>query len=827
MGLHLEDSDLDAERQRGSTSELTASSISSPMSSSSSPAHPLSMTLLSAAPQSQKQRPSSPLLRSRKSRPLLPRASPCVPSGSSHPPTVGTHTNDMQSGDGEADDYQTHSEDKDFMTAGSSGDIKGSAISESSRSKLGQRGAKRLGAKRREVYDRDDVPTTTEQTAQAPASESNAPSSRPTTPAPPSEEQVFSITPTASARQSAAISPAPSPSPSPASSLSLLPMKSMKSLRTLRVKASRRMLTIDQDNENSPASVLKSRPHAIRPSNSIPNDASTSQDGGHNASSGSKASSPVPSLRPLTPDASPAKQLRTLRRKKHFNIIQSSTTSPSVVPAVSENNASDVQPIAITLNLRPSQRDLKSSPTPPPRPKSPLSLSRPQSLILRRPPSRPLSIVAPPPEESETGSSVGTASPPLTPTHASAPAPPSLASVSAPLAFPEPPSPILPSVPPSTAPTGLSTSLIPQPLPTSPTLASAPVLQAPAHASFISTSSTTTSTPSSSPVKLGHPSRPYYSAIRKGGVTGNSSPPSSRPTSFSGPSPTHASSSSSATAIPTSSSSSSSSRPKSYTPSTSTSTALLSHFNSVAGGTPASTSAASRHMSMSSLFIGTPPHSSPFSAFAVLDDDEEAEVDAVTEDQAAPTTPSPGLLSFSLSAASRRLSGGRASHTPFPNLAQAHGHGNGHRQTMSTGNQAEASGARSTTPSPRIAHRNTIGFSMSGETELRMALATAAAANEGVDETAGANSDKRKSAGGAGGFAFRFRERSSLSPPPSASALPVDDADPGFGFGRMSPPPVSALLGAQMREAEGHSNNSFIGRVKKLRKGLKDMMLLS
>ena len=70
----------------------------------------------------------------------------------------------MQSGDGEADDYQTHSEDKDFMTAGSSGDIKGSAISESSHRKLGQRGAKRLGAKRREVYDRDDVPTTTEQT---------------------------------------------------------------------------------------------------------------------------------------------------------------------------------------------------------------------------------------------------------------------------------------------------------------------------------------------------------------------------------------------------------------------------------------------------------------------------------------------------------------------------------------------------------------------------------------------------------------------------------------------------------------------------------------
>ncbi|KIM35008.1 hypothetical protein M413DRAFT_369944 [Hebeloma cylindrosporum] len=134
-----------------------------------------------------------------------------------------------------------------------------------------------------------------------------------------------------------------------------------------------------------------------------------------------------------------------------------------------------------------------------------------------------------------------------------------------------------------------------------------------------------TNSPGSSPVRLGHPSRPYYTAIRKGGI----SPSPSRPSSLSGPSP------------------SASTRPQSYQPPTSF----------PFGTSLETTSTSARHLSMSAMFVAPSSSQGMFSAFSVMDADSDnhqrdtgCEDDEDEEDllRIVPPTPAPSRFSFSL-----------------------------------------------------------------------------------------------------------------------------------------------------------------------------------
>ncbi|KAF8872925.1 hypothetical protein CPB84DRAFT_1798833 [Gymnopilus junonius] len=832
------------------------------------------------APQSQKEKqganPNSQPFTLRKGDLIV---SPCVPFGSSNPSTavVGTmHADEVGLRDDNGPSVP--------VTAHSS---KGIAISSVQR-------PKRLGVALRRREDRDVPTATTLAHAKSSPSEklnttaNDATQSRSITdPAAslrdplldthspsqryslPSEEQAVTPPPTRS------LSPSPTRhSPSP------LKMKSMKSLRALRPKLSRRMLNIDEGHDNTKSKPTHQPVHGpTSTANHLEQEQGQEQESlSHEPTpllplnlDGSKPSSPspIPSL-PTDTSPSPSRQLqlRTLRRKKHLNVnvnvMQSSITVPlSGSGADGHDGVAEVQPIAISLNLRTSQRDLKAkvASTLTPRSKPPLSLSpsrqqlRPQAskadILPKRKSSQPLvplsvSVVIPG-SESGSNSDLTSLSPPLTPTHtwslrlylsksSLSSLPPSSSS----------PPPQLYAVPTSTSTT---------PTPTDPRSITKP-----------------TTPPPASPVKLGHPSRPYYSAIRKNGISSGSSPPPSRPTSLSGPSP-----SSAPTATPKPPSSSGS-RPKSYTPPTTTtplspslpssSSALLNHFSSSTA--PTGTSVASRHLSMSAMFISpaysplsfssSSSPSSPFSAFSVLEDEDDDDADnnsaIADDDDAFPPSraPSPGLISFSLSAAGRRLSGSsRASHDRdrnhgvFSHLlshGREHGHRQGHRQTLSLSTSASSQPKTSSNDTSFSAnagvevrpHRNTIGFSMSGQTELRMALATAAAASAtsaGVSQGVGSETESANARGASstrsGGFVFKFRERSSLdedqiqsSNPDSASTsagYPEDDGE----FGRVSTHGQERIRG----DSEQHSSNSFMGRVRKLRKGLKDMMVLS
>ncbi|KJA20547.1 hypothetical protein HYPSUDRAFT_55998 [Hypholoma sublateritium FD-334 SS-4] len=248
----------------------------------------------------------------------------------------------------------------------------------------------------------------------------------------------------------------------------------------------------------------------------------------------------------------------------------------------------------------------------------------------------------------------------------------------------------------------------------------------------LSTPSTSPEDPSESPtstrsVRLGHPSRPYYSAIRKGGI----SPSSSRPTSGLSSSP----------------------------PSRRQSTP------SPASPLPAT----SRRLSMSTMFY-SPGYSQPavnaLSVFA-LPDDEDANDANDTETPVLPPTPAPGAARFSFSLPRR------AKERPLS-------HGEQHAHTVS---YARSAG--------RGYRGSGVGFSMSGQTELRMALAEDAA-SAGITEDG-----------------FRFRA-TPLVPPVSDESDRREGGSGAVGVG-----------------ADAASGGSFMGRVRRLRRGLKDMLFMT
>ena len=221
-------------------------------------------------------------------------------------------------------------------------------------------------------------------------------------------------------------------------------------------------------------------------------------------------------------------------------------------------------------------------------------------------------------------------------------------------------------------------------------------------------------TRNSLPVRLGHPSRPYYTAIRK-----NISPPTpsrSRPQSVEAPM---------------------------------TSTATMTN--------------ASRHLSMSAM----PP--SAFSTLGVDDDNGDFEV------HSGPTN----SARLSLSSSLHRQS--------YDNRTQTHTH---NAQSLSRA----ANG--------KISNRsNGFGFSMSGETELRMALA--ASSPPGVATTHGGRTTTEEG--------FRFRE----------TMIPTQNMN---NYNKKNIQNSSTNTGTDYTGHVG-SRGSFMGRVKKLRKELKEMLM--
>lgn len=277
-----------------------------------------------------------------------------------------------------------------------------------------------------------------------------------------------------------------------------------------------------------------------------------------------------------------------------------------------------------------------------------------------------------------------------------------------------------------------------------------------------------TASPGSSPVRLGHPSRPYYTAIRKGGI----SPSASRPSSMSGPSR------------------SSTTRPQSYQPPPSF------QLGTSLGGGSSATSTTARHLSMSAMFVAPTFSSSSqgmFSAFSVMDtdsenprrDDDNNPADEEDEEELVPIlppTPAPSRFSFS--------SPRDVHHVARKAAAKSSSSPHSHSQSLSNArSKARGSG---------------MGFSMSGETELRMALA-AGAASAGVAEDG-----------------FRFRETvmplAAANSPVGAPASAGGDEDV-FGRGRTA--------NSKDSPKKGHRSESFMGRVRRLRKGLKELVMSS
>ena len=271
-------------------------------------------------------------------------------------------------------------------------------------------------------------------------------------------------------------------------------------------------------------------------------------------------------------------------------------------------------------------------------------------------------------------------------------------------------------------------------------------------------------------VRLGHPSRPYYSAIRKQGI----SPTSSRRSSIKA-----------AATSPT--------RPKSYSP-----PSPLPAYKSTLRPP------AQRHLSLSAV--------PPISAFS-LDDDSDDDADQ-EQLPVIPLTPVSGRMSFGTSLASvakslarkRSKSGPSAftfkhsqsasmsspplafplsvPRTSIPALEQGNVNGKGFKMSATTA----ASG------SPGI------GFSVSGETELKMALAfSEAQATKKPD-----SKDVESASTPAIQEAENVSARPSLLPSASTATSPTSH-------------PSSLYL--------PNSSNSIANRIKKLRQGLKDMLL--
>ncbi len=324
-------------------------------------------------------------------------------------------------------------------------------------------------------------------------------------------------------------------------------------------------------------------------------------------------------------------------------------------------------------------------------------------------------------------------------------------------------------------PKSITTSdLVTCPSPTRPPISEAESAMPPAPPSNL----TRPSTPN---VRLGHPTRPYYSAIRKQGI----SPPSSRPSSVGTFSP-----------APTSPGI----RPKSYSPPSPPPHKSVPSFS------------ANRHWSMSAM---PPSPSGVLSVFSLdendLDDEEDGrEVVQLTPTKAAPI---PSRLSFGVSFASaakslsrkRSASLGFAPST-FPNKS------NTHKQSHSISCPPLvfplSAAAQSTSP-----HRGSLsstlnapasefgtasaGFSVSGETELKMALALAEdnAIPTTLMTTAAVDEDV-------------FSSTTPFPPPP--------------------PPPFSPPMlpsSSTQTTVDTSVRKSLASRVKKLRKGLKDLLV--
>lgn len=244
---------------------------------------------------------------------------------------------------------------------------------------------------------------------------------------------------------------------------------------------------------------------------------------------------------------------------------------------------------------------------------------------------------------------------------------------------------------------------------------------------------TGTSSPESSPLRLGHPNRPYYTAIRKNGVSPSAS--RSRPQSQPPPSSFHPGFDSTPT-------------PMTGLPMTST-----------------TVTNASRHLSMSAM------SPSPTAFSALYDGGDGDDDDDNNGDLEIPSEPT---NSARLSLSSNRSSYNNHTH-------QNHTHH--HAQSLSRGKGIIGNGNRSSAG---------IGFSMSGETELRMALASSSSPSGGV-ATFGRTTD--------GGF--RFRE----------TVIPSEN--------HMGSPNNDSKVDSCSRTRDG----GFMGRVKKLRKGLKEMLM--
>lgn len=242
---------------------------------------------------------------------------------------------------------------------------------------------------------------------------------------------------------------------------------------------------------------------------------------------------------------------------------------------------------------------------------------------------------------------------------------------------------------------------------------------------------TGTSSPESSPLRLGHPSRPYYTAIRKNGVSPS---PSRRPQSQPPPSSFHLGFDSTSTPIP-------------GLPMTSTTVTNTS-----------------RHLSMSAMTPSPPAFS------ALYDGGDGDDDDGDNDDLEIPSGPT---NSARLSLSSNRSSYNNHTH-------QNHTHH--HVQSLSRGKGIIGNSNGSSAG---------IGFSMSGETELRMALASSSAPSGGV-ATIG-----RTTHGG-----FRFRE----------TVIPSENN-------------IASTNNSKVDSSSRTRDSGFMGRVKKLRKGLKEMLM--
>ncbi|KAF5327624.1 hypothetical protein D9619_004637 [Psilocybe cf. subviscida] len=286
-------------------------------------------------------------------------------------------------------------------------------------------------------------------------------------------------------------------------------------------------------------------------------------------------------------------------------------------------------------------------------------------------------------------------------------------------------------------------------------------------------------TATSSPVRIGHPSRPYYSAIR--GPHGISPPPS-RPTSTDGLPQRRA-------------------RPLSLSQIVTGSTPLggepgIDTSDSSVDNSRTRAISAGRHHQAMSMSTSSPASAAPpkYSAFSIpSDSDLEDEYDDDNAARAQPPTPSHGRLFFSLAARSRRRHQ-RVSFTPSSKRASGGVDGtdavtamaHGHAHAAFTQSLSRAGGKRYRGSSGGM------GFSLSGHTELRMALAEGAAS------------------AGIADHAFKFRE---TGPPPP----PVDSDGAG---------PGAHVEARNIGSGHGDTHpKGFMNRVRKIRNNLKDMLL--